>query len=161
MKKFFQEFKEFAMRGNVMDMAVGVIIGSAFGAIVTSFINDMIMPLIGLLTGNASFQDQFAILKLPEGVERAAVTSLDVAKELGVTTLNYGAFITAVINFLIMALVIFTMIKAINKLTSLKKKDEKEEAPAEPTTKECPFCKTEIPIGASRCPHCTSELPKE
>ena len=160
MKKFIKEFKEFAMRGNVMDMAVGVIIGAAFGAIVTSFINDIIMPLIGLLTGNASFQDQFAILKLPEGVQAAQVTSLDVAKELGVTTLNYGAFITAILNFLIMALVIFLMIKAINKLTTATKKKE-EEAPAEPTTKECPFCKSEIHIDATRCPHCTAELPKE
>ena len=158
MKKFFKEFKEFAMRGNVMDLAVGVIIGAAFGAIVTSFINDIIMPVIGLLTGNASFQDQFAILKLPEGVSTAQVTSLEVAKELGVTTLNYGSFITAILNFIIMALVIFMMVKFVNKLTAPKKKEEK---PAAPTTKKCPFCKEEIAIEATRCPHCTSEIKDE
>ena len=160
MKTFFKEFKEFAMRGNVMDLAVGVIIGGAFGAIVTSFINDMVMPLIGLLTGGANFQDQFVILKCPEGVDRALVTSLDAAKELGVATLNYGAFITAIINFLIMALVIFVMVKSINKLSTVGKKKE-EEKEEEPTTKECPFCESEIAIGATRCPHCTSEIPEE
>ena len=159
MKKFVKEFKEFAMRGNVMDLAVGVIIGGAFGAIVTSFINDVVMPLIGLLTGGASFQDQFAILKLPEGVDAASVTSLEVAKELGVATLNYGAFITAIINFLIMALVIFMMVKFINKLSAIGKK--KEEEKEEKTTKECPFCKSEISIEATRCPHCTSDLPRD
>lgn len=160
MKKFIKEFKEFAMRGNVMDLAVGVIIGGAFGAIVTSFINDIIMPLIGLLTGGANFQDQFVILKLPEGVAKEMVTSLEEAKTLGVATLNYGAFITAVINFLIMALVIFMMVKFINKLSAVGKKKE-EEKEEEPTTKTCPFCKSEIALDATRCPHCTSELPEE
>lgn len=159
MKKFIQEFKEFAMRGNVVDMAVGVIIGGAFGAIVTSFINDLIMPLIGLLTGGVNFQDQVLILKAPGG--ETGFSSLEAAKELGASTLNYGAFITAVINFLIMSLVIFLMIKAINKLTALGKKKKKEEEEEVPTVKECPFCKSEIAIGATRCPHCTSELPEE
>ena len=163
MKKFIKEFKEFAMRGNVIDLAVGVIIGGAFGAIVTSFINDIVMPLIGLATGGASFQDRFVVLtaipkELPEGVtEQMVRTSLDVAKEVGVATLNYGSFVTAILNFIIMAFVIFLMVKAINKLTSVTKKKE-EETPAEPTTKICPFCKSEISIEATRCPHCTSEL---
>ena len=157
MKKFLKEFKEFALRGNVIDLAVGVIIGGAFQAIVTSVINDLIMPWVGLLTGGANFADQFAIIKLPEGVEAAQVTSVEVAKELGVSTFNYGSFITAVINFLIMAVVIFLLVRGINKLTSLNKK---EEAPAAPTTKVCPFCKSEIAIEATRCPHCTSELDK-
>ena len=139
-----------------MDMAVGVIIGGAFGAIVTSFINDVIMPFIGLLTGGVNFKDQFVILKNTTDVANEAITSVDQATELGVTTFNYGAFITAVLNFIIMALVIFLMVKAINKASSIKKKEEEA-----PTTKECPFCCTEISIKACRCPNCTSELPKE
>ena len=155
MGKFFKEFKEFAVKGNVMDMAVGVIIGGAFGTIVTSVINDLIMPFIGLITGGLNFKDQFVILKCPEGVDKAAVTSIDAAKEMGVSTFNYGAFITAVINFLIMAFVIFLMVKAINKV---KDRNKVEEAP---TTKKCPFCRSEIDIKATRCPHCTSEVPEE
>ena len=155
MGKFMKEFKEFAVKGNVMDMAVGVIIGGAFGSIVTSVINDLIMPFIGLITGGLNFAEQFVILKCPEGVDKAAVTSVDAAKELGVTTFNYGAFITAVINFIIMAFVIFLMVKAINKV---KDRNKVEEAP---TTKKCPFCCTEISIKACRCPNCTSELPEE
>ena len=159
MKMFFGEFKTFALRGNVIDLAVGVIIGGAFQKIVTSVVNDLIMPWIGLLTGGTNFVDQFAILKLPEGVTEEMVLSLDVAKELGVTTFNYGAFIAAVIDFIIMAFIIFLLVKGINKLGSLKK--EEEEVPAEPTTKICPFCKSEIAIEATRCAHCTSELPNE
>ena len=156
MKKFFQEFKEFATRGNVVDLAVGVIIGAAFQKIVTSAVNDLVMPLIGLITGNSNFNDAFWILRLPEGVEAAQVTSLEVATELGVTSFNYGAFISAVVDFLIMAFVIFVMIKALNKASSLRKKEE--EAPAAPTTKTCPYCLSEIPVGATRCAHCTSDV---
>ncbi len=158
MKKFFGEFKTFALRGNVVDLAVGVIIGGAFQKIVTSVVNDLIMPWIGLLTGGTNFTDQFAILRLPEGITAEMITSLEVAKELGATTFNYGAFITAVIDFIIMAFVIFLLVKGINKLSIAKKA---EEAPAAPTTKVCPFCKSEIAIEATRCAHCTSELPKE
>ena len=158
MKKFMKEFKEFALKGNVIDLAVGVIIGGAFGAIVTSLINDVIMPLVGLIFGGANFTDKFIILGNVSKEVRAEIgTSIEKAAELGVNTFNYGAFITAVINFIIMALIIFLMVKAINKATSLRKK---EEDPA-PTTKECPFCCTEISIKACRCPNCTSELPKE
>ena len=139
MKKFMAEFKEFISRGNVMDLAVGVIIGGAFGAIVTSLCNDIITPVIQLIISKAL------------GVE-----SIDeMTKVLNVGPIAFGNFISAVINFLIMALIIFLMVKGINKLTSLKKKEEKEE---EPTTKTCPFCCSEIDIKATRCPHCTSEL---
>ncbi|MBQ8987912.1 MAG: large conductance mechanosensitive channel protein MscL [Lachnospiraceae bacterium] len=137
MKSFIKEFKEFAMQGNVMDMAVGIIIGAAFTAIVTSLVDDILNPIIGLFVG-----DNFANL---------------VANFAGVE-LAYGKFIMAVINFIIVALVIFCIIKAMNKATSLSKKEEPEEAP---TTKVCPFCKSEIDIEATRCPHCTSEQPAE
>lgn len=157
MKKFIQEFKAFALRGNVMDLAVGVIIGGAFQAIVTSLINDLIMPFIGLITGGVNFKDQFVILKNSTDVANEAITSIDQAAALGVTTFNYGSFITAVINFIIMAFVIFVMVKAINRLANHRKKEE----PAAPTTKTCPFCCTEISIKACRCPNCTSELPAE
>lgn len=134
MKSFISEFKEFALRGNVMDMAVGIIIGAAFTAIVTSLVDDIISPLIGLL------------VKVDFNNLVATVFNVDI---------KYGAFIMAVINFLIVALVLFCIIKAMNKANSLSKKEEAEE---EPTTKECPFCLQEIPIKATRCPHCTSEL---
>lgn len=155
MKKFLKEFKEFAVKGNVLDMAIGVIIATAFGKIVSSMIADILMPLIGLVTGGTNVSGMFAILgDVPAG---EVVTSLDKAKELGVATLNYGVFIQAVIDFVCIALCIFLFIKLINKT---KKKQEEAPAPA-PTTKKCPFCCTEIAIEATRCPHCTSELPKE
>lgn len=159
MKKFLNEFKAFALRGNVMDLAVGVIIGGAFQKIVTSVVNDLIMPWIGYLTGGVNFADQFVIIKLPENVTAEMVTTLDEAKKLGVTTFNYGSFVTAVIDFIIMAFIIFLLVKGINKLQNLGQK--KEEAPAEPaapTTKKCPYCLSEIDINATRCAHCTSEL---
>ncbi len=134
--KIVKEFKEFIMRGNVMDLAVGVIIGGAFGAIVTSLTEDIISPVLGIF-GGLDFSDLVANVN---GAE-----------------IRYGAFITAIINFLIMALIIFLMVKGINKVMSLGKKKEEEEAP---TTKECPCCFTEIDIRASRCPHCTSEIPE-
>ena len=152
------EFKKFALRGNVIDLAVGVIIGGAFQKIVTSVVNDLIMPLVGVVTGGINFNDQFVILKIPEGVDKdAASISLSAAKELGCTTFNYGSFITAVIDFLIMAVVIFLLVKCINKLSDLKRKTA-EEVPPAPTTKTCPYCRSEIAIEATRCPHCTSRL---
>ncbi len=153
--RLLAEFKKFALRGNVIDLAVGVIIGGAFQKIVTSVVNDLIMPLVGLVTGGVNFNDQFLILKCPEGVDPATITSLTMAKEAGVTTFNYGAFITAVIDFLIMAFVIFLLVKAINKLADIRKKPAE---PVTPTTKICPFCRSEIAIEAIRCPHCTSLL---
>ena len=164
MKKFFKEFKDFATRGNVVDLAVGVIIGAAFQKIVTSAVNDLVMPLIGLITGTANFNDAFVVLNTPEGIAKADVVSLEFAQANGVTTLNYGAFISTVLDFIIMAFVIFLMIKLINKASSLKKKEEEvvvEEAPAAPTTKVCPYCLSEIPVNASKCAHCTSDVPVE
>lgn len=156
MKKFFSEFKAFIMRGNVIDLAVAVIIGGAFQAIINSFINDLVMPFIGLITGGINFADQFVVLKLPEGVDVTGLSAAD-ATAAGATVWAYGAFITAVINFLVMAFVIFVMVKAINKAQAIGNKKEEEK----PTTKKCPFCLSEIDIKATRCAHCTSEIPAE
>jgi large conductance mechanosensitive channel len=145
-----KEFKEFAMKGNVMDLAVGVIIGAAFGKIVSSFIDDVIMPLIGLALGKVDFSNLF--LNLSGGT----YATLAEAKKAGAATLNYGLFINAFIDFLVIALVIFMMVKWVNKL----RKPAPVSAPAVPTTKECPFCFTAIPIKAVRCPACTSDLRK-
>lgn len=147
------EFKKFALRGNVVDLAVGVIIGGAFQKIVTSVINDLIMPFVGLFSGGTNFTDKFVVLK-GEGTYQ----TLRAAQEAGATVFAYGAFITAVIDFLIMAVIIFFMVKAINKITSLQKKKEE---PAAPTTKKCPYCLSEIAIEATRCPHCTSQIESE
>ena len=148
----FGEFKKFALRGNVIDLAVGVIIGGAFQKIVTSVVNDLIMPWIGLVTGSVNFNDQFLILKLPDGVIDKDVTSLSVAQQLGVTTFNYGSFITSLIDFIIMAFVIFMMVKIINRISDIRKK------PEEATTKVCPYCCSTIDLEATRCPNCTSML---
>ena len=162
MKKlsWISEFKTFIMRGNVIDLAVGVIIGGAFQSIVTSVINDLVMPFIGLLTGDVNFVNQFIVLRLPDGAPADTVyKSLEEATAAGATTFNYGSFITALINFLIMAFVIFMLVKFINKVSALgKKKKEEAEEEAAPTTKACPFCCSEIAIEATRCPHCTSVL---
>lgn len=135
MKKFVKEFKEFIARGNVMDMAVGVIIGGAFTAIVTSLVNDLLMPILSLLT--RGFDLSALCIKLSDAEDAASI--------------NYGSFIQAIINFLLIAVVIFVLIKTMNKFAK-----KKEEEPAK--TKECPFCKEQIAIEATRCPHCTSEL---
>lgn len=156
MKGFIGEFKKFIMRGNVIDLAVGVIIGGAFQAIVNSLVNDIVSPVISLATKGINFADKFIVLTL----EEVSFKTAEAAKEAGYATLNYGSFVTAVINFLIMATVIFLLVRGINKLNELGKKKE-EEAPAEPTTKVCPFCKSEISIEAVRCPNCTSDLPVE
>lgn len=141
MKSFMKEFKEFISKGNVMDLAVGVIIGGAFQAIVNSLVNDIIMPILGALFGGLDFSAW--VIKFGEG-DTASV-------------LSYGNFISAIINFLLMALVLFSVIKALNKAKSLAIKP-KVEAPAAPTTKKCPYCFSEIDIQATRCPHCTSEI---
>ena len=137
MKKFLEEFKAFALRGNVMDMAIGVIIGGAFTTIVTSLTENLINPILGLAGGT----DLSGFVLSLGGIE-----------------LRYGAFLTSVINFLIMALVLFCLLKAVNKLLSIGKKPE---VPAAPTTKKCPFCCSEIPIAAVKCAHCASDLPKD
>lgn len=154
-----KEFKKFISRGNVMDLAVGVIVGGAFQKIVTSFVNDIIMPFIGLVTGGINFNDQFVILKMPEGAEVSAdmVKTLDEAKAIGATTFNYGAFITTVLDFIIMAFVVFLLVKGINKVKDMTEKKE-EVAPAAPTTKKCPYCLSEIPLEAKKCAHCTSDV---
>lgn len=151
-KGFFHEFKQFAMRGNVIDLAVGVIIGGAFQKIVSSLVNDVVMPLIGLLTGGIDFSDKFIAL---DGKTYATV---EAATKAGAAVLTYGNFIGAIIDFVIMAFVIFLFIKGINKIASLGKK---EEPPKAPTTKVCPYCKSEIAIDAVKCPHCISELTEE
>lgn len=147
-----KEFKEFAVKGNVMDMAVGIVIGAAFGTIVKSFVADVIMPPIGLLLGNVDFSNLFMILK--DGAEgMGAYATLADAQAAGAVTLNYGQFINTIISFLIVAFAIFIVIKNINRL-----KREEPAPVAEPTTKDCPFCLTSIPIKATRCPSCTSNL---
>lgn len=151
MKGFIDEFKKFIMRGNVIDMAVGVIIGGAFQGIVNSLVKDVVMPVITTITGGIDFQNWFISL---DGSHYATLAQ---AQEVGASTLNYGVFITAVIQFLIMAFVIFCLVKGMNKIAE-KTSKKVEEAPAAPTTKVCPFCKSEIAIDAVRCPHCTSKL---
>jgi large conductance mechanosensitive channel len=140
------------MRGNVVDMAVGIIIGAAFGTIVNSLVADVIMPPIGLLLGNIDFSNLFVVLK--EGAKAPApYESLAAAKAAGATSINYGVFINTVITFLIVAFAVFLMIRGINKL-----RRQQEAPPPVPTTKECVYCFSTIPIKATRCPHCTSEL---
>jgi large conductance mechanosensitive channel len=147
----FKEFKEFAVKGNMVDMAVGIIIGAAFGTIVTSLVNDIIMPPIGLLLGNVDFSSLFLVLKA--GKLPAPYASIADAKTAGAVTLNYGLFVNTIISFLIVSFAVFLLVKNINRL-----KRQSEEAPAVPVTRECPFCLSVIPIKAVRCGHCTSEL---
>jgi len=152
MKKLFNEFKEFISRGNVIDLAIGVIIGGAFSTIVKSMVDNLLMPPLGLLFGNVDFADLFVVLKqgseaIPDGA------TLEMAKEVGAVTFNYGQFITDLLSFLLLALGVFLIVKAINALQR-----EKEEPEAEPTEKDCPFCKKAIPVEATRCPFCTSKL---
>lgn len=157
MKKMFDEFKAFAFKGNVLDMAVGVIIGGAFGAIVSSLINDVLMPLIGKLI-TVDFSQWFVAL---DGNQYASV---EAASEAGAAVLNFGSFVSAIIYFLMVALCIFFVVKGVNtarkKAEDMKKKEEEEAAPAK-APRLCPFCFGEIHEDATRCPHCTSELPKE
>jgi large conductance mechanosensitive channel len=146
----FKEFKEFAMRGSVVDMAVGIIIGAAFGTIVKSLVDDVLMPPIGMLLGNVDFTDIFITLK--DGAKAAGpYASLAAAKAAGAVTVNLGVFINTIISFLIVAFAVFLVIKAINRM-------KREAPPPPPDSKECPFCLTAIPLKASRCPNCTSEL---
>ena len=146
-----KEFKEFIMRGNVMDMAVGIIIGAAFGTIVNSLVKDVIMPPIGLLLGKVDFSNMFAVLK--QGGTPGPYPSVAAAQAAGAVTLNFGIFINTIINFLIVGFAIFLLVKGVNQL-----KRQKPAPAAAPTTKDCPRCFSAIPIKATRCPNCTSEL---
>ena len=147
-----KEFKDFAMRGNVIDMAVGIIIGSSFGLIVKSLVDDIIMPPIGLLLGGVDFSNLFIVLK--DGGSPSPYASLESAQEVGAVTLNIGLFINTIISFLIIAFAVFLIIRSINRM----QKPEPESTPEEPTTKKCPYCISEISLEATRCPHCTSEV---
>ncbi len=146
-----KEFKEFAMKGNVVDMAVGIIIGASFGAIVNSFVTDIIMPPIGILLGNVDFSNLYIILK--EGKTPAPYETLASANAAGAVTLNYGKFINSIISFLIVAFSVFLIIKNINAM-----RRKQESPPSVPTTKECPYCFSVIPVKAVKCPDCTSDL---
>nr|WP_324424295.1 large conductance mechanosensitive channel protein MscL [Mesotoga prima] len=152
MSGVWKEFKKFISRGNVIDLAVGIIIGGAFQVIVKSLVEDIIMPFISLFLGGIDFSNIFISLS------GGTYATLAEAKEAGAATLNIGLFINAVINFLILAFVIFMIVRLINKI---RERQKKEEAAAAPTTKICPFCHTSIPIDAIRCPNCTSELEKK
>lgn len=158
-KTFFNEFKKFAMRGNVIDMAVGIIIGAAFGKIVDSLVKDVIMPPIGLLLGKVDFSNLYLVLKSGNG--EMPYNSLAAAQAAGAVTLNYGLFINALISFVIVAFAVFILIKGINNLQAkMDKKEAKEALKTAPKTKICPYCCSEIPAGAIRCPDCTSNLEK-
>jgi large conductance mechanosensitive channel len=144
----FKDFKEFIMRGNVVDLAVAVIIGAAFGKIVSSLVNDVLMPPIGLILGNVDFSNLFVNLS------SASYKSLAEAKAAGAATVNYGVFLNAVVDFIIVAFVIFLLVRAVSRMRRL----QAAPAPAAPATKDCTYCFSSIPIKATRCPHCTSEL---
>ncbi len=148
----WKEFKDFALRGNVVDMAIGIVIGTAFSAIVKSLVDDVIMPPIGLLLGGVDFANLFILLRA--GSPAGPYGTLADAQAAGAVTINYGIFINAIISFLIVAFVMFLIIRGINRT-------KKEEKPPEPTTKECPYCLSAIPIKAIRCAHCTSDLPTD
>lgn len=158
LKGFFNEFKKFAMRGNVIDMAVGIIIGAAFGKIVDSLVKDVLMPPLGLLLGKVDFTNLYLLLK--EGHPVGPYTSLDLAQKAGAVTINYGMFLNNVISFVIVAFAVFLLIKGINKLQEQMDSSSKADELKTPTTKACPYCFTTIDIRATRCPDCTSELPK-
>ncbi|UCC68575.1 MAG: large conductance mechanosensitive channel protein MscL [Armatimonadota bacterium] len=146
-----KEFREFAMKGNVVDMAVGIIIGAAFGTIIKSLVADVMMPPIGLLLGSVDFANLFVVLKM--GATPGPYAALAEAQEAGAVTINYGVFVMAIISFVIVAFAVFLVVRHINRL-----KREEEAPPPEPTTRDCPFCLSTIPVKATRCGHCTSEV---
>ncbi|NJL29025.1 MAG: large-conductance mechanosensitive channel protein MscL [Thermoanaerobaculia bacterium] len=146
-----KEFKEFAAKGNVVDMAVGIVLGGAFGTIATTLVTNVLMPPIGLMLGGVDFTNFFTVLK--EGATPGPYATLAAAQEAGAVTIDYGVFLNAVISFLIVAVALFFLVRAINRL----KREEAAPAPA-PSTKDCPHCATAIPLAAKRCPHCTSPL---
>ncbi|WP_106478236.1 large conductance mechanosensitive channel protein MscL [Phytohalomonas tamaricis] len=155
MSNFLKEFREFAVRGNVVDMAVGIVVGTAFTSIVNSLVKDIFTPFIGLVTGGMNFANLFAVLK--QGATPGPYTTLADAQAAGAVTVNYGMFINSMITFVIVAFAAFLLIKNINRLKNLHHQPEAQ--PTAPTTKSCPFCISKIPIEATRCPACTSEQP--
>jgi large conductance mechanosensitive channel len=154
----FREFKEFIMRGNVLDLAIGIIIGAAFSTIVNSLVKDIIMPPIGLLLGNVDFTNLFAVIQ--EGTEAAGpYATLADAQTAGAVTINYGIFINTIIVFIIVAFAVFLIVRTVNRARrAAEARKAEEEAAAAPTTKDCPYCLTKIHVDAKRCPNCTSEL---
>lgn len=151
MMSFLKEFKVFALRGNVVDMAVGIIIGGAFGTIARSLVTDIFMPPIGLLTGEVAFSDKFTILR--QGDPPGPYLTLADAQTAGAVTINWGLFVNNIVTFVLIAMAVFFLVRAINRM-----RREEDPVPEDPTTKLCDFCRTEIPVNAVRCPHCTSEL---
>jgi large conductance mechanosensitive channel len=149
----FQEFKKFALRGNMIDLAVGIVIGAAFGSVVTSLVNDILMPPIGLITGRVNFDQLLFVIR--QGDPPGPYQTLVAAQDAGAVTINYGQFINTLISFIIIALAVFLLVRVFNRLYVEK---EAEETQAGPVVKECPFCFKEIPTEASRCPFCTSHL---
>jgi large conductance mechanosensitive channel len=148
----FKEFKEFAMRGNVIDMGVGIVIGTAFGAITKSLVDDVLMPPVGLLVGGIDFSNLFLLLK--NGTAPGPYLTPAAAKAAGAVTINYGLFLNAAISFVIVALAMFIVVRGVNSL----RRQREHTPPAAPSTKECQYCASQIPIRATRCPHCTSQL---
>ena len=156
-KNILIEFKKFAMRGNVMDMAVGIIIGAAFGKIVDSLVKDIIMPPLGYLMGQVDFANKY--VTLIDGTMPGPYPSLDAAQKAGAVTINYGLFLNTIISFVIVAFAVFMLIKAMNTVQAkLDAKEAKEAKAAAPTTKACPYCCSVIPVAATKCPQCTSDL---
>ena len=154
-KRNLNEFKEFAIKGNVMDMAIGIIIGAAFGKIVDSMVKDVVMPPLGWLMGRVDFTNLYFTMPNAEG-EIIKYPSLEAAQAAGAVTINYGLFINTIISFILVAFSVFLLVKAINKVRALSEKEKQEEAAA--TTKKCPRCCSEIDINASKCPHCTADI---
>ena len=152
----FKEFREFAVKGNAVDMAVGIIIGAAFGAIVNSLVVDIITPPIAVVMGSVDFSNQFFVLKDANGT--GVYHTLSEAKKAGAVTLNYGVFLNSMINFLIVAFATFFLVRSINKLRAGAEPKKEEETPAIPTTKVCPYCKSAVHIEAVKCPHCVSDI---
>jgi len=148
----FKEFKEFAVKGNVIDMAVGIIIGGAFGTIVQSLVKDVLMPPIGLVLGNVDFSNLFLVLH--QGATPGPYTTLEQARTAGAVSLNYGMFVNSLVSFTIVAIAVFFLVKGLNKL----KREKKAEAAAAPTSKDCPHCFSKVDIRARRCPYCTSQV---
>jgi large conductance mechanosensitive channel len=148
-----EEYKKFAIRGNVIDMAVGIIIGAAFGTVVQSLVNDVLMPPLGLLTGGVDFKNVFVVLS--EGAPAAPYATLEAAQSAGAVTINLGMFVNAVISFVIVSFAVFLLVRYINQL-----REPDEGPPLPPSVKKCPYCVSDVPVQATRCPHCTSDLPE-